>query len=263
MAIIAFVADPLPECGSRQVFLPAICEVSDHDPTYAAKLASLLRKPSGSPKTFIDAGACRGDFTAFLVGAFPGASVYALEPDPALCQVVSQRFRGMANVHAWQLALQENRGSAKLHVHADPGTSSLLPRPAHGPRYYHHSDRVLATIEVPALSLDQFIAERGATSIALLKLDTQGAELSILRGARKALERRTVDAIYTEFFVVPHYEGAPLLGDLIAFLATFGYSLFDLFKGPYASNGQLRFGDALFVSPQFRARYLDSSSDES
>lgn len=237
--------------------------MSDHDPTYAPKLISLLRKSPGSPKTFIDAGACRGDFTAFLVGAFPDAMVYALEPDPALCQAVSQRFRDHANVHAWQLALQENRGSAKLHVHADPGTSSLLPRPAQGPRYYHHSDRVLATIDVPALSLDQFIAERGVSSITLLKLDTQGSELSILRGAREALERGIIDAIYTEFFVVPHYDGAPLLGDLIAVLDTFGYSLFDLFKGPYASNGQLRFGDAIFVSPQFRARYVDTSADES
>lgn len=236
--------------------------MSDHDPTYAPKLISLLRKSPESPKTFIDAGACRGDFTAFLVGAFPDASVHALEPDPALCEVVS-RFREIANVHAWQVALQEKRGFAKLHVHEDPGTSSLLARPAHGPRYYHRSDRVLATIDVPALSLDEFIAERGASSIALLKLDTQGSELSILRGARKALERATIDAIYTEFFLVPHYEGAPLLGDLIAVLNSFGYSLFDLFKGPYASNGQLRFGDAIFVSPQFRARYLDTLSDES
>ncbi|HJU21255.1 MAG TPA: FkbM family methyltransferase [Casimicrobiaceae bacterium] len=237
--------------------------MSDHDPTYAAKLISLLRKSPEPAKTFIDAGACRGDFTGFLIGAFPHASVHALEPDPALCEVVSHRFREMANVRAWQVALNESRGFAKLHVHEDPGTSSLLARPAHGRRYYHRRDRVLATIDVPTLSLDEFIAERGASSIALLKLDTQGSELSILRGARNALERGTIDAIYTEFFVVHHYDGAPLLGDQIAVLNTFGYSLFDLFKGPYASNGQLRFGDAIFVSPQFRARYLDASSDES
>jgi len=38
--------------------------------------------------------------------------------------------------------------------------------------------------------------------------------------------------------------------------------LFDLFKGPIARNGQLRFGDAIFVSPSFRAAHLDAFAAE-
>jgi FkbM family methyltransferase len=236
--------------------------LSDHDPTYAAKLVSLLRRSPESPKTFIDVGACRGDFTALLIDAFPDASIHAFEPDHEMCARVSSRFRDHPAVHAWQLALHETPGFAHLHVHADPGTSSLLRRPTHARRYYHSSDRVLATVNVDAICLDQFIDDHALPAIALLKLDTQGSELSILRGARGALESRTIEAIYTEFFVVPHYAGAPLLGEIIDLLGRFGYSLFDLFKGPYARNGQLRFGDAIFVSPEFRARYVDTSLDE-
>jgi hypothetical protein len=120
----------------------------------------------------------------------------------------------------------------------------------------------VATVPVATTTLDEFIASQTPGGIALLKLDTQGSELSILRGARRSLERAAIDVIYTEFFIVPHYAGAPLLGDLLGFLGQFGYSLFDLFKGPNAANGQLRFGDAIFVSPAFRARHLDTSPGE-
>lgn len=211
---------------------------------------------------FIDGGACHGDFTALLLSEFPAAKVHAFEPNAALCSELAGRYADARGVRIWNLALHERAGQVDLRVHADPGTSSLLPRPCDDRRYYHSSDRVVATLPVPAISLDAFVAEHAPDGVGLLKLDTQGSELSILRGAGEALGRWAIDVIYTEFFVVPHYEGAPLLADLMAYLDRYGYSLFDLFKGPNAGNGQLRFGDAIFVSPRVRRRYLDVSPDE-
>jgi FkbM family methyltransferase len=237
--------------------------MSDHDPTYAVKLASLLRRAQRTPRTFIDAGACRGDFTAQLVAEFPDAVVHAFEPDPERSAGIEKRFQKLPRVHVWNLALHERAGDSELHVHADPGTSSLLERPRGDRRYFHSSDQVVGTVPVATSALDTFIDAHAPAGIGLLKLDTQGSELSILRGAERALATAAIDVIYTEFFVVPHYAGAPLLGDLMGFLGRFGYSLFDLFKGPNAGNGQLRFGDAIFMSAPFRALHLDTSPDES
>jgi FkbM family methyltransferase len=236
--------------------------MSDHDPSYAPKLTSLLRRSQRTPRTFIDAGACRGDFTALLVSEFEEAAVHAFEPNPELSSDLAQRFEGDSRVRIWNLALHERTGRSALHVHADPGTSSLLDRPASERRYYHSSDRVVATLQVATTTLDAFIDAHAGSGVALLKLDTQGSELAILRGARRALDAAAIDVIYTEFFVVPHYAGAPLLGDLLGLLGQHGYSMFDLFKGPNAANGQLRFGDAIFLSPTFRARHVDTSPDE-
>ncbi len=236
--------------------------MSDHDSTYAAKLTSLMRRSQRAPRTFIDGGAYRGDFTELLRREFADASIHAFEPNHELSVRLAQRFQRIPRVHVWNLALHERSGPAELHLHVDPGTSSLLPRPPCERRYYHSSDRVVATVPVATTALDAFIDSHAPAGIGLLKLDTQGSELSILRGARRALETAVIEVIYTEFFVVPHYAGAPLLGDLIALLGQFGYSLFDLFKGPYADNGQLRFGDAIFVSPLFRARHIDTSLEE-
>jgi FkbM family methyltransferase len=236
--------------------------VSDHDPSYAPKLLSLLRRPGHTQPVLVDGGACRGEFTQLLLDDFPSATIHAFEPNEPLAAELSRRFRSFANVHVWNRALHATIGAAELEVHADPGTSSLLPRTQDARRYFASGDAVVRRASVPTIDLDSFVRAHAPEGIALLKLDTQGSELDILRGARDALARGAIDVLYTEFFVVAHYAGAPLLGDLLVFLASFGYTLFDLFKGPTARNGQLRFGDAIFVSPSFRETQLDAFAAE-
>ena len=236
--------------------------MSDHDPTFLPKLVTLLRRAGDAHPVMIDGGACRGEFTTLLLDAFPSATIHAFEPNQALCDALVERFRPCAGVRVWNRALFSATGAVELEVHADPGTSSLRPRVRDARRYFHSSDEVVRRDAVATIDLDTFIRNEAPQGIALLKLDTQGSELDILRGARESLGREAIDVIYTEFFVVPHYAGAPLVGDLLAFLQSFGYTLFDLFKGPNAHNGQLRFGDAIFVSGRFRTAYLDASAPE-
>jgi hypothetical protein len=66
----------------------------------------------------------------------------------------------------------------------------------------------------------------------------------------------------TEFFFIQHYDSVPLLDALWSHLRGFGYEIYDLFKGPHASNGQIRYGDAIFVSPSFRQAILDAAREE-
>jgi FkbM family methyltransferase len=236
--------------------------LSDHDRSYWGKLCALVRSADRAQPLFIDGGANRGDFTAQLMGEFPDCSVHAVEPNPDLCAGLGQRFAGK-KVRIWNAALHEHEGKVDLQVHANAATSSVLPRPVAGRRYFDSSDRVVATVTVDALSLDRLAGDAAIEHVDLLKLDTQGAELPIIRGAKRLLQSAAIDVIYTEFFVVPHYEGAATLHELWAALDAHGYVLYDVFKGPYGRNGQLRFGDAIFVSPKVRERYLDRFPDES
>ena len=237
--------------------------MSDHDSGYAGKLVELLRRSGSRQRLFVDVGAHRGDFTRMLQNAFPNtASHHLIEADPELCAGLRRQFADTRDAQVWNFALHNSSGVIDFHVHADRGTSSVLQRPQHGRRYFHSSDRVVETQRVPSISLDAFLVQQRIEHVDLLKVDTQGAEAAIFRGAERSLAQACIDIIYTEFFVVPHYDGAALLHELWRQLAQHGYVLFDLFKGPHASNGQLRFGDAIFVSPQFNARYLGSPASE-
>ena len=62
------------------------------------------------------------------------------------------------------------------------------------------------------------------------------------------LERRAIGIIYTEVLFVPVYQGQAWCYDIAAFLARYGYRLFDYYNFTYADSGRLRWGDALFVA---------------
>jgi FkbM family methyltransferase len=235
--------------------------MSDHDPSYWSRLRGLLERTAGEQPVFIDAGANHGDFTALLAEDFPSSTVHSIEPDPQLHAELAHRFAGK-RVRPWNAALHDHEGSIDLRVHANPGTSSVLPRPASARRYFDSADRVVAKVAVRAMTLDVLTTEAGLAHVDLLKLDTQGAELPIIRGAQGLLRAAAIDVVYTEFFLVPHYEGAALLPELWAALGEHGYAMYDLFKGPHGRNGQLRFGDAIFVSPRVRERCLDAFPEE-
>jgi len=75
-------------------------------------------------------------------------------------------------------------------------------------------------------------------TVDFLKIDAEGAELNILRGARRLLARHDALLIKTEVFLVPYYEDHPLLGHQHVFLSELGYRLIDL---EFAHQGYSRY----------------------
>lgn len=230
--------------------------MSDHDSTYWEKLIRLISLTD--KQTFVDAGANIGSFSEKLRGDFPGATIYAFEPTPVAFKALEAKLGSDPQVHLFNAALWDVDGEMDFEVHENSATSSPYSRYRAGRRYYSADDKITEEIKVKAHSLDHMRAVQGIRHIDFIKLDTQGSELRIFSGAKNLLREQKIDVIYTEFFLVPHYQGAPLLNDLWNLLSATGYSMFDFFKGPNASDGQLRFGDAIFISDSFRKNKLDA-----
>ena len=68
----------------------------------------------------------------------------------------------------------------------------------------------------------------------MLKLDVQGAELDVLRGAARTL--CGIEVIIIELSLLEYNKGAPLIGDVMARLADLGFNLFDMFPGSRAQS---------------------------
>ena len=79
-------------------------------------------------------------------------------------------------------------------------------------------------LKTKALKLDSYLAERSIDQVALLKLDVEGYELTALRGAAGALERRAIGAIYFEYFEKYLVRVAPPQA-LMGFLDAAGYEV--------------------------------------
>ena len=78
-----------------------------------------------------------------------------------------------------------------------------------------------------------------------------------LKGAIQTLKKGNASLVYLEIMFVPHYENMPLFYELWNFLENHQYTLFDIYNLKRAKNGQLRQGDALFVSRQVRLKIID------
>lgn len=136
-----------------------------------------------APRLAIDVGANRGDFTAAL--ARLGFAVHAFEPLPALHAILAERFsKETGTVHIHTLACSDVDGVEQLHLAKvddkaiDPTLfSTLSEHPAFNGLAFESS------ITVPVRRLDTVFADSAPLSVGLLKTDTEGKDISVLRGA--------------------------------------------------------------------------------
>ena len=91
-------------------------------------------------------------------------------------------------------------------------------------RFY--ADDVLVQKCVTTRTLDSVVAERGWPFPDFIKLDTQGSELAILRGAPNCLARAR--AVMLECSVREYNRNAPRLADIVFFMGNEGFEVWDI-----------------------------------
>jgi FkbM family methyltransferase len=135
----------------------------------------------------VDVGANAGVFTlmaAKLVGA--AGAVHAFEPSPRDRQrmLANIALNGLSNVSVHPEALGAKAGKAVLAVAGaeHPGHNTI------GGFAYAGTVRA-DSVEVDVTSLDEFAEAAGLTRLDLLKIDVEGSETAVLRGAAASLRR--------------------------------------------------------------------------
>jgi len=188
--------------------------------------------------------------------------VHAFEPDPETHAALSARFQQHPRVKPYCLAVSDCSKTQTFYVNHDKGTSSLLPRPKSGRRYFNKHGVLNEEIKVPTVTLGEFCQQQGIDSIDIPKRDIQGGEFKALKGAAGLLAAKRVGLVYAEVQFVPLYEGAPLYHELSLMLDSFGYTLYGIYDLVNARNGQLRFADAIFIPAAVREFVLDRFPEE-
>lgn len=134
-------------------------------------------------QTFVDVGANKGEFSLLasqLVG--PGGQVLSFEPEPENSEWIrrSIELNERTNIRQFELALSDENGTAEFYLGEKSGWHTLVPDQ---PR------RDVGRIEVETRTLDSLLAEQGIEEVHMMKIDVEGAELSVLRGATETLRR--------------------------------------------------------------------------
>jgi FkbM family methyltransferase len=203
-------------------------------------------------RTVFDVGAHEGETYLELRRRFPAARIYCVEPYSAAFEALARRLAGDARAQAIRAALGDTDGEATLHCHRRSHWNSLLPDSATIGRL------VPAPLISPAGSepcevrrLDTLCRDLRVDHIDLLKLDAQGFELHILRGAGDLLTTRRIRLIHTEVSLAHYYDGQCSFEALVAYLRSNGYGLVDLYVLDHAraEDGSLLWCDLLFLAP--------------
>ena len=148
-----------------------------------------LEKVLSPGKVFVDVGANFGVYTLIaskLVGEH--GRVFAFEPTAESFQVLQQNLAltHFSNVRAFQVALAQTRGKAWLYHGSDPRGNSLGRDPGCGNKGE----------EVQTEALDNLLEENGIDRVDVMKVDAEGAEELVLRGAIGILTKHNPIVIF-------------------------------------------------------------------
>jgi FkbM family methyltransferase len=194
----------------------------------------------------VDAGANVGDTVHRYRTLFPSATIHAFEPHPDVHRQLAERFATDSRVRTHQAAVADDSGNRRLYVNEAHVTNSLLPHnPASAEWAGASSTGLGRTLDVPAITLDEFCEAEGLTRLDLLKMDIQGGEVIALKGAARLLERQAIRLIYLEVQFAPLYQGQAYFCDVTAALTGHGYQIFGLYDLMHGHRG-LGWGDAIF-----------------
>ncbi len=221
---------------------------------YSMMRGFLVARPK---PVILDIGAHVGSESVAIRSAFPDSVVYAFEPSRESFVKLSGTAEitpGLKPIHA---AVSDHEGEAVISIARNPELNSLLAMSAQGVRQWGASAETVERERVRVRTLDAWAEETGVARIDAMKIDVQGAELRVLRGAERVL--KNVAAVYAEALIAELYDGCATLSDIDIHLRERGFVFHQIhsmfMKGP---EQQLSHVDALWVRADILARHRDA-----
>jgi len=146
--------------------------------------------------TIFDVGANSGRYSALARELAPTATIHAFEPHPASFKKLSE-LAATLNIYAHPIALGETTCEIDFYDYADDQGSEHASVYRDVIEGIHR--RPATETRVRCETLDSVVQERGFERINLLKIDTEGHELAVLKGAHELLHQGRIDVVQFEF----------------------------------------------------------------
>ncbi len=193
----------------------------------------------------LDVGANTGQFGRELRALGYQGRIVSFEPQQTAFAELNRRAARDGNWQAFNYALGDSPGAGTLNLAGNSFSSSLLEMlPAHV--QFAPQSAVIGQQSTEIKTLDTVCEAIGAKGQPIfLKIDTQGFEPQVLRGAGHSLP--LIDTIQLELSLLPLYRGEVLFAELYQWLTRAGYQLVSLRQGfSDEKTGQLLQVDAIF-----------------
>jgi FkbM family methyltransferase len=184
-----------------------------------------------------DVGANIGQSATKFNKAFPQTRIFCFEPVKTTFHKLERNMYGKANISCHNIAFGANSGQATIYLTGQSNTSSLL-----------QPKEIVGSEVVDVWTIDEFTSENQISRIDLLKIDTEGFDLDVLKGAHRILVAGQVPFVLVEVGFHPGDTRHVLFDDVRSYLLPLGYAVFGIYDQQLEWTGEnrLRFANVCF-----------------
>lgn len=202
------------------LILRGVCQEVFSD-MHAARLKYLMNLQRGGIiklDRILDIGANIGDWTRLAHAVFPNSKIFMIEANPEL-ESELKPFGG----DNYEIALLgDKKRIVQFHTNSKSSTGGSVFKEFS----YLMKFKDVSSNERKMVTVDYIIKKRNLDHFDFIKIDVQGAELLVLQGARKALERATI--VMAEVSIHQYNPGSPSFGDINTFMTQQGFRIYDI-----------------------------------
>lgn len=185
----------------------------------------------------LDVGANLGQTIDDFHAWFDEPIIYAFEPSTEIFAQLEARKAneaGWDNTHLYKIALGDKAGDATLHNYENGFLNSLLELEDTKENPFRGDiQREKNTETVAVGTVDQFLQDNQIEHLDLLKMDTQGFDLQVLKGAEQSLKAGKIQFVFLEMNFVSMYKGQGGAAELMNYLAQFNQKVigfYDIYR---------------------------------
>ena len=177
--------------------------------------------------TYIDVGSHKGEVLELALKISKKGKHFAFEPIPNLFHKLNDKYGSKCEVLNYGLSDQKKQSSFQ-HVTTNPAYSGIKMRT-------YPKDEQVETIQIQLDTLDNQLKQHDR--VDMIKIDVEGAELEVLKGAKKIIEKFHPIIVFEHGLgASDHYNTSP--EDILSFFDDHQYQLFTL-KGFIADEPAL------------------------
>jgi FkbM family methyltransferase len=196
-----------------------------------------LKEWGFEPTSAIDVGAYNGEWARMFKSIFPSSKVLMIEGQNDKSQILQEVCSFLKSDVVFEITLLGAKDGEKVRFVEMETGSSVFEEFSPYKRNY---------LEKELVTLDSLLARyQDFRNLDFLKLDVQGYELEVLKGASELLKR--TEFVLMEASLIPSNNGCPLLSDVINFMSEKNFRLLDFCSQIRRRDGALWQTDLLFI----------------
>ena len=209
-----------------------------------------MNMPDTDQMTIFDIGAYNGMSAKRFHEIYPHARIHCFEPSPDSYNLLADMAsmpEYSAQVIPHRLALSDRAGQCVLFRHQAPQTDSMLEtHPYALTQWPDERFQPITDCVTEVETVDQFCSNEDIDYIEILKIDAQGEDFRILKGAESMLKHNSIGIIIVELYFVPVYQSQGQPHEIIHYLTSHGFTNITYLCHDVDSHGRLLCVDAVF-----------------